>query len=315
MIAGLVKRLAREPLVHFLLAGAVLFSVFTLARGGSAQSEDDARIVVDRRTLLNYLQYRSNAFEEGTFTNLFDAMSDADRARLIDAYVGDEVLYREAEALGLGKSDYIIRQRMIDKMRYLLSDATSANDEVDEAELEAYFDANREAYAVAPSATFTHVFFDASRRGQQAAEADARAALEELNARGAGFNDAAGMGDRFPYLRNYVERTFEYVADQFGDDFAASLAQLSASDDVWQGPIASAYGEHVVLMIAKTQGRLPELDEVRDQVVKDFLRDRDDARLEDMTATLRARYDIEIGDLDPPADAGQGDGGGAGAGP
>jgi hypothetical protein len=299
---GLFGRLVREPLVHFVIAGAVLFSVFQ-ALGGEPEA-DDATIVIDRRALLAHMQYRANAFEPEAFGALLDAMTPDERQALIDDYVREEALYREAEALGLRENDYIIRQRMVQKMSFLMGDLAVAGEAIDEAALEDYFARNREAYAAEPSATFTHVFFDADRRGADGAEAAARAALATLRAEHAGFNDASG-GDRFPFLRNYVERTFSYVASHFGPEFAQALAELPEDAEGWQGPFRSAYGWHVVLMTARTSRSLPALADVRASVEADFRRDEADAALDRLTEGLLERYRVEVGDLRAATEVGE----------
>jgi parvulin-like peptidyl-prolyl isomerase len=273
----------------------VLFSAFSLLSPAEPEP-DDATIVVDRRALLVFMQYRANAFEPEAFETLLDAMTDTELAALVDDYVKEETLYREAQALGLDESDYIIRQRMIQKMGFLMGDLAVAGEAIDEAALSDYFAANREAYAIEPSVTFTHVFFDADRRGAEGAGQAAREALAELAEADAGFNDAPGRGDRFPFLRNYVERTFEYVASHFGADFAAELSALEASED-WQGPIRSAYGWHDVLITQRTPRSLPALADVREQVEADFRRDAADEALERLTEGLRERYRVEIRDI------------------
>lgn len=94
----MLRRLLREPLLHFLLAGAALYAAWAWLGPGDA---DTRRIVVDRPTLLRFMQYQAQAFEPGSFTARFDAMDAAQRSRLIADYVREESLYREARALGL----------------------------------------------------------------------------------------------------------------------------------------------------------------------------------------------------------------------
>jgi hypothetical protein len=291
------RRLLREPLVHFLAAGAVLFTAYALVRGPAAAPADETTIVVDRRALLTYMQYRANAFEPDTFAAALDAMSAAELQQFIDAYVDEEILYREAKSLGLAESDFVIRQRMIQKIDFLLGDIAGAGTDLDESELLAYFNAHKDAYAIEPAVTFAHVFFDADRRGAETALTDALEAVRTLNASGAEFNDAPRYGDRFPFLTNYVERTFDFVASHFGTEFAAELANMSPSVSIWQGPIRSAYGQHVVLLTQRTQRRFPTLDEVRDGIERDYLDERAAADRANMIANLRQRYSVEIGDL------------------
>jgi hypothetical protein len=295
---GAIGRLAREPLIHFLAAGALLFATFRLIGGPEAAAPDDAVIVVDRAALLSYMQYRVNAFEPEVFSAALDTMSEADRAALIDGYVSEEALYREAQALGLAQSDYIIRQRMIQKLEFLLEDL-GAEGAADEASLAEYFAANSEAYALEPAVTFTHVFFDADRRSEAGAEAAAREAVLALTAEAADFNDAPGRGDRFPFLSNYVERTLEYVASHFGEGFAVELGRLAPAAGAWAGPVRSAYGWHAVLLTRRSERRLPALEEVRDAVERDFLQERAEAARAEMTRSLRARYRVVV-DLGEP---------------
>lgn len=294
------RRLDREPLVHFLAAGAALFAVLSFAGAGSVEDADATTIVVDRRALLNFMQYRSNAFEPEAFGAVLDSMTDEERQRLIDAYVEEEALYREAAALGLEQSDYIIRQRMVQKVEFLLGDVAFADSSIDEAELRAYYEANPESYVILPSLTFTHVFFDTEQRGEEEADAAARALLARLREEGAGFNDATEEGDRFPFLRNYVERTFNYVADHFGEEFAAALADV-APQDGWSGPFRSAYGLHLVLVSQRTERSIAPLEDVRERVEADFLRDRSNAALAEIKRAVRERYTVEIADLDAEA--------------
>jgi hypothetical protein len=295
-----MTRWLREPIVHFLLAGAILFAAIAVFRGDAGTSTDDNTIVVDRRNLLAFLQYRANAFEADTFGAALDAMSDAEIQEVIDAYVNEEILYREALSYGLESSDYIIRQRLVQRMSFVLTDVAGAAQTTDRAALETYFRENIEAYAIDPWVTFTHVYFDASRRGADGAREAALAAQQELNANGVQFNDAGAVGDRFPFDRNYAERTLEFVAGNFGYEFVAALEPLETSDSRWQGPIRSVYGEHLVMLTRSVDRSYPELDDVLVDVERDYLNEQTSATMATMTRAIRDRYRIEIGEIRSP---------------
>lgn len=287
------QRLLREPVLHFIVVGMLLFTLTAAFRDGPLLPEDDATIVVDRTTLLSFMQFRSNAFDAGAFSAALDAMPAEELQGLIDDYVTEEVLYRESRALGLDSSDYIIRQRMVQKMQFLLADLAGGESSWTETELADYFAQHREVWLVQPSTTFTHVYFDASRRGENPAFEDAMAMRDSLNTRQAGFNDIAEDGDRFHFLRNYVERTYDYIEGQFGSDFAAALQDTQASA-TWQGPFRSAFGWHVVLLSEQLPARYPELEEVREDVVADFLRTRGNSLRDEMIATVKERYPVVV---------------------
>lgn len=288
----LLNRLVREPLVHFLLAAAAIYALFALWHGAGA-GNDPHRIVVDRGALLRYMQFRAQAFEPATFEAQLDALSDTERQRLINEYVREEALYRDALALGLDRDDNVMRLRLVQKMSYLLERSVPAAPL--EGELEKYFAAHRQEYEVEPAWTFAHVFMDASH-GEQGAEQKARRMLQQLNNAKVQFNDAPQYSDRFPYLLNYVERTPEYIEAHFGSGFVSALDGLTVSGK-WQGPLHSTHGWHLLLITAHQPGRVPVLAEVRAQVIDDYRRQRAAEDLKKSEQELVGRYRVVIGDL------------------
>lgn len=280
-------KIARDPLAHFLLFGALFFAVVSLV---APPERGDARIVVTREALLEFIQFRSKAFEPAAAAALLGAMSAEERARLIEDYVEEEALVREAEALGLEEGDYVIRQRMVQKLAFI-ADAATERGPPGETEIAAYFEANRALYREQPSATFTHVFFS---QDHPDADALAAAAVARLNAAQAPFEAAVAEGERFPFHTNYVERTFDYVASQFGDDAAAEIFDSAAPFDTWRGPVRSAYGSHAIFVRAVSPARDPPLAEIRDRVAEDAARDAQDAARRRVIAETIAGYDIRI---------------------
>ena len=113
-------------------------------------------------------------------------------------YVREQALYREALSLGLDANDYIIKRRLIQKLDFISQGFAEAAIKLSAKEIEAYYTANKKAYYVQPSVTFTHVFFDAHKRGADQAAALARRGLAELNGKTVPFTDAPAHGDRFP---------------------------------------------------------------------------------------------------------------------
>ena len=288
----LLRWLWREPLVHFLLAGAAIYVVFALI--GKGGDNDHRQITVSRAALLQYMQYRAKAFEPTTFSAQFDALSANEKQSFINDYVREEVLYREAKSLGLEQGDYVMRQRLIQKMMFLLESSLTVKPS--EAVLQTYLTQHEAEYVIASSTTFTHVFVDASKPN---AKVEAEQLLATLNRRHAGFNDAPQFGDRFPYLQNYIERTEEYIGSQFGVEFVTELQKLNVDSRRWQGPIHSQLGWHVVLLTARTAERHPSLDELREQVTDDYKRDQLATDQQLAIEKLIAAYRIDTGDLKP----------------
>ena len=194
-------------------------------------------------------------------------MTPAELQFVIDSYVREEALYREALRLGFGEGDYVIRRRLAQNVEFMADGAASALPPLGEAALRDHFESRPEDYRQPPSLTLTHVYFDTSRRGAAQAREAAHQALARLRAESTGFNAAAGLGDAFLYHRNYVESSRADLAGHFGETMAGALFDLEPA--AWQGPLRSPYGLHLVLIATRSEGGLPAFEEVRQRVRAD----------------------------------------------
>ena len=293
-----MRSILRDPLTHFLIAGIILVSVQRGIGGPGVARDDSQLITVNHDALLTFLQYRNQAFDRTSARAEWEAMSSAERRALTDAYIREEVLYREAHKLGVEGGDYVIKKRMIQRLEFVLG-SESTETPLSDAEVVTYFETHRDDYLVEPSITFAHVYFDASTHGRAATHALAQATLERLMNEGKSFGDAARYGDRFPYLVNYVERTPDYVASHFGERLAGQVFALEPSKTIWRGPFESAYGLHVVMVVANHRRRWPRLEEIADHVRADAERARSEQGMQNATRALLKNYTVNIhGDLE-----------------
>ena len=283
---GELKKLLKDPLLHFLGLGLGLYVLFQLT-GEQAENE----VLVDREALLTFLQYQSVAFDREQFELFLNGMSPGEIADLIEEAAREEILYREALALGLDRDDYIIRSRLVQKLRYLAEGFASDAGSLDEESVFAYFEANRASYLFDPNITFTHVFFNAERRGWDEARALAEAKLRELNDAAVAFEDSPGHGDRFPYFVNYVARPPQLVASHLGAGVSDALFGFPADPAQWRGPFESRFGTHLVLIADRQPRRMPEFAEVRGRVAADaeaaHARERTEAAIDEIVAGYR----------------------------
>jgi parvulin-like peptidyl-prolyl isomerase len=204
----------------------------------------------------------------------------------VTAHIREEVLCREALALGLDRDDTIVRRRLAQKMEFLTDDITGAA-EPDDAALQKFFTENAARYAKPARVSFRHVYFSQEKRG---AGADA-AARESLAALEKGASDDT-MGDAFLHGFEFAERESEELATLFGPDFAARLAKLPPG--AWQGPVASSYGLHLVRVEARAEAKPVTLDEVRATVVQDFNDERRRTTNHEVFERLRERYQVSV---------------------
>jgi hypothetical protein len=204
--------------------------------------------------------------------------------RLVEDFVREEVLYREALTLGLDLADLVVRRRLVQKMEVLaFQDSAPLGD----AGVMSYFLAHHEDYRLPERVTFAHAFFSAAARGARAT-ADACAARTEL--RRAEAADAAGVGDPPVAASPVSAATRRQVADRFGSEFADAVFALEPG--TWAGPVPSAHGQHLVLVTERAAARLPELAEVSGRVAADMDAERRAGAVDAMYARLRARYEV-----------------------
>jgi hypothetical protein len=289
-----LKRLLKEPLVHFLAAGLGLFVLFGIVNRGTEGDGDPYMIIVDRDALLTFVQYRTKTFEPSVAAARLDNLSDEALTRLIDDHVREEVLHREALALGLDRDDYVIRRRLVQKVEFITEGFAEVSSAVDETALRRYFEANKDDYFVEPYVTFTHIFFDTEDRSREQARALAERKLAGLNRDEVLFSEAPQHGERFLYHVNYVERTPEYVASHFGVDMAKALFELPANDEVWVGPFDSPYGVHLVMLTTNESGREPTLEEIEGRVIDDARRASVRERTAEAIDDIVDAYDVRI---------------------
>lgn len=288
-------KILKEPLLHFLGAGLVLFLGYSAIENTSNLETDDQVIVVDRAALLTFLQFRSRAFDPEAAERALDSMPDETRNALIEEFVREEALFREALALGLDEGDDIIRRRMVQKVEYLAQGFVELGLEVDEGMIRSYFDENRDLYREPALITFTHVFFDAELRGEEGAAEAANTAIVVLNTGNVPFSEAIEYGDRFPFHLNYVERGSEEVAAHFGPGMAGQVFELSASVNRWAGPYLSPYGAHVVMVSQNQPARDLEFFEVRERILSDLSEIEMHRRTEEAISGIVAAYEVRIG--------------------
>lgn len=250
-----MKRFLREPLLHFLVLGAAIFIASSLT--SSRTSSDATKIVITQGQLASMWD---------SFTNTRQREPTAEEWQgLIRQRVHEEVYYREALALGLDKDDLIIRRRLQQKMEFI-SDDVSARPQPTDAELQAYLQAHPDPFRVDPRFSFRQVFLNPDKRGKNLAR-DSAQLLTQLNREG-GKANITTLGDAIMLDHQYDALSASEITRQFGDKFAAALGHLPLNQ--WQGPIESAYGEHLVFVSQRLPGRVPALAEVHDTVRREW---------------------------------------------
>jgi hypothetical protein len=280
-------RLLREPLVQFMVLGALLFAASSFVNRYEGQG--DARHIVITQGLVVHLS--------DTFASANQREPTADEVRgLVDTYIRDEVYYREALTLGLDRDDALIRQRLRAKMEFISEDV-AAQAEPTDAQLAAYLNAHPEKFRVEERLSFDEVYFNPARHGARL-DADVAAAWASLNRTAPKSVDSRALGDPLLLPSTIVDESSGEVAKDFGDTFAAALDKLPIGE--WSGPVTSVFGVHLVYMRQRSARRTPALAEVRDAVRREWAEDRRVSANKTFYATLLKRYSVT---LEPNANA------------
>jgi len=280
----LCVRAAREPLVHFLLAGLVLFIAYAIVQPQRFMPDAARRVELSTTEV---------ARVEAAFNARWQRLpTDAELRGLLATEVRNEILAREAVALGLDQDDVIIKRRLAQKMEFLAEDVSSLRDP-SVLELRAWFEANRNEFASAPRVTFRHVYFSVDRRGESA-ETAARKALAV-----AGAASAAPLGDPFMFHDRYSDRTAPQVAQEFGAEFATAV--FAAPVGRWSGPVASGLGWHVIWTEEVRAGEVPPFEDAETQVRERWLSDQREAAKRATFAAMFARYEVVMPERRPAA--------------
>lgn len=286
-----MKSILKQPLLQFLLGGFALFVLLSLVEG---EPEDDTRkIIVTEPALLTFLQFQDKAFDDAQARALLASLDVDAMQRLIDDYVRDEIMVREAMSLGLDQNDDVIRQRLIQKIDFLYQGFADQMPAPDEAAQKTFYTENAERYQQPAAASFTHVFFSDRSRPDGESARDAAELLGKLNANQTPFEEAGQYGDRFLFQRNYVERSAQLIEDHFGPEMQGKIFDATPSD-TWIGPFTSKYGSHLVLVRSLLAARTLTFEEVQGQVLDDMRRkQRNDVRRQSYEARAQA-YSVDI---------------------
>ena len=268
-----MRSLLKEPLLHFLLIGALLFGIYAWRDRGAGEApagRPQVRITAaDVRALETY---RGGCWNRHT-------TREEMRGLVID-YVKEELLAREARTIGLDENDTMIRQRLAEKMNFFVQDIT-LRPEPAEDDLRKFHESHLVWFQCI---SFTQVSF--SRDKRKDAAADARAALAELT-RGAA--SAAQVGDRLVAGEELRNAGMQAVIDQYGRPFAEAVFALPVG--VWSGPIESAYGMQLVRVLENKQ---PVFADIKGQILDRWRQEclREDS--DKFVAGLLKKYDVVV---------------------
>ncbi len=271
-----MQPILKEPLLHFAVLGIGLFALYRFVAGDAPAGPDE--IVVDAPRLAMLAEGFSRSWRRPPTAAELDG--------LVESYIREEILYREGLALGLGRDDSVIRNRVRVKMELIGDNAES---EISNADVQAWFDANADRYATPARYDLEQIYFDPAKHGSTLS-GNIAAALREIE-RNAQV-DAVQLGDATLLPAELVDVSRTDIASQFGDEIAAALTQTPTGR--WFGPVSSSYGEHLLRVDVREESRPGVLADVREDVERDLRYARAQSARDALYARLRDRYTIRV---------------------
>lgn len=282
-----IKRLWREPLLHFLLIGAGIYLFYGLF--SPVEESDPDRTV---RVTAGDIESLANNWQR--VWNRPPTAEELDG--LVRQHVREIVLYREALAMGLDKDDVVVRRRLGQKLEFLSGDLMIPP-APDTAVLETWFEENRGRYQQPDRYTVTQIYLNADERGERIRQ-DALAIRDELNGLGTVPDDVTGYGDPFLLQSYYPRQTESDLARLFGTQFAESVTGLTPGR--WHGPVYSGYGAHVVYVNDHWRAPEPEFEQLEDRVREDWTAETSEALNKQFLEAIVARYEVVIEEANVP---------------
>jgi hypothetical protein len=271
--------------VHFLLIGAAMSIAYALVQPETDARDSPARIVV---TADDIRQMSVAWLAQGR-----PPLTPEQTQNLIDAKVREEVLFREALALGIDRNDTIVKRRMVQKMEFLADDVSDLREPTRD-DLDAWLQQHPDRFALAPRVTFRHLYFSPDRHGAETR----RTAERALTALAGTTEPPADIADPFMLQDYYPDRTPEQIAKEFGPAFGRSLFALEPG--AWRGPVESGFGWHLVLVESLTPARVPPLEEVEDEVRIGWIDAQRDDFQRKAFEEMKSRYVIVVDPASAP---------------
>lgn len=277
-----LRRWLGDPLVHFLVIGALFFAVYSAFEPGREAGTSDTQIRLTTDDVITMWSLFESQWRRQPTADEF--------SQLLENKVREEVLYREAIAMGLDKGDSIVKRRMAQKMQFLAEDVAEAYNPDDE-ELKAWYELNADKFTLPGRISFRQIYFSPDQRGASAVE-DADEALTTLADQPVDAALAVELGDPFMLQNYYADRTSEQIAKEFGPVFAQALVHTDAG--AWQGPVESGFGWHLVFIDSLVPGRQPEFSEIVPEVKMAWMGAHKVEAWQKAYDEMRAKYTVVV---------------------
>jgi peptidyl-prolyl cis-trans isomerase C len=273
------SNILKEPFIQFLILGSLLFLLVTYIQKNKINSSRE--IVIDNnRVDLMIVNYKNQ-------TGNLPAKIQIDA--MINSYIREEILYREAKKTGLDKDDEIVRRRLSQKLEFLKTDLAEIKTP-SENELKQFYTGNPILFQEEATVSFTHIYFSTDGSNDSTAKRKALIVLKDLTR--SNTQHAPEKGDAFPMQYDYTDQSLLDVKQNFGDKPMVDSLFHSAIN-VWIGPVQSGYGWHLLFISKRNNNKLLPFESVKKDVLSKYISAERKRQNKEMLEELSKQYIIK----------------------
>jgi hypothetical protein len=273
-------RFYRDPLIHFFILGLAVFGLHAILERETEVNVDDPHLVEVSSADIEWMRtlFSKRMGREPTVQDLRGHLHQTIR---------EQILSREAVALGLDEGDIVVRRRLAQKMEFLFNDISELV-EPTEDELRAYYNENRQKYAIPAQLTFTQIYFNGENEGQERANQ----AVEMLINDKVNPQAAVERGDPSILSSGCTDCSEREIKNRYGREFAAGIVNMETRS--WKGPVKSAYGFHLVYVHNRKEEKLPAFQKITSQIRTDWMTTQREENTSKVYREIRSRYQVLV---------------------
>ena len=267
-----LKKIIKEPVLLFFLIGIILFILY--AQATSFIEKRNKQVYVSK----SQIELLGESFKKTWNRN----PTETEFTALIENFIMDEIFFKEAVIMGLDKTDIAIKRRLRQIMELMLDDFSAIFPA--ENQLQEYLSANPDKFRMDPRISFRHIYFRLE---------DKEKAVNLLKGLQKGKSiDKNFSGGLFLIPGDFDDESEREIKKLFGDNFTQKVFELETGN--WQGLVESAYGWHLVKVSQRTEGVVPDLNEIWDLVEREWSVERKKAIKEEHYKIMREQYDVTV---------------------
>ena len=274
------NRFWREPLIHFFILGLAVFGLHAALDRKSEPTDDDPHLVEVSSADIEWMR---TIFKK----QMGRGPTAQDLKGQVNQLIREQILSREAVAMGIDEGDIVVRRRLAQKMEFLFRDL-SAMTEPTEDDLRNYYFENRRKYEISPQLTFTQVYFSVENRGVEGAKQAAQALIRK----GGDPNKVSTLGDPSILTPGCNQCDEKEIRNRFGSDFGEAVKNLKPGS--WNGPVKSVYGFHAVYVSDRQDTKLPEFSDIIDRIKYDWMSAKREEYTRRVYGEIRSRYRVLV---------------------